>query len=70
MQGLDVLGISSSNVNFNLDARTGVITNLTFDAILNAARTNSNVRILSIPTLLTTHNQEATFTVGPADARL
>ena len=47
-----------------MDTRTGVLTNLTFDAILNAARTNSNVRILSIPTLLTTHNQEATFTVG------
>lgn len=64
LQGLDLLGISSNNVSFNLDSRTGVITNLTFDTILNAARTNSNVRILSIPTLLTTHNQEATFTVG------
>ncbi|HCR31665.1 MAG TPA: hypothetical protein DIV79_16805 [Opitutae bacterium] len=64
LQGLDVLGIGANNVNFNLDARTGVITDLTFDAILSAARTNSNVRILSIPTLLTTHNQEATFTVG------
>jgi len=64
LQGLDLLGISANNVNFNIDARTGVITNLTFDAILNAARKNSNVRILSIPTLLTTHNQEATFTVG------
>ncbi|MCH2388210.1 MAG: hypothetical protein MK240_08385, partial [Opitutales bacterium] len=64
LQGLDLLGISTNNVNFNVDTRTGVITNLTFNAILNAARTNSNVRILSIPTLLTTHNQEATFTVG------
>jgi len=64
LQGLDVLGIGANNVSLNLDATTGIISNLSFDAILSAAQTNSNVRILSIPTLLTTHNQEATFTVG------
>ena len=64
LQGLDILGIGANNVSFNLDATTGIISNLSFDAILSAAQTNSNVRILSIPTLLTTHNQEATFTVG------
>lgn len=64
LQGLNVLGIAAENVNFNLDAATGVISNLTFQAILESAQDNSNVRILSIPTLLTTHNQEATFTVG------
>jgi len=64
LQGLDILGIGANNVSLNLDATTGIISNLSFDAILSAAQTNSNVRILSIPTLLTTHNQEATFTVG------
>ena len=64
LQGLDILGIGANNVSFNMDATTGIISNLSFDAILSAAQTNSNVRILSIPTLLTTHNQEATFTVG------
>ncbi len=64
LSGLNLLGIGADNVNFNLNARTGVITDLSFDAILSAAQSNSNVRILSIPTLLTTHNQEATFTVG------
>ncbi len=64
LQGLDLLGIGANNVSLNLDATTGIISNLSFDAILSAAQTNSNVRILSIPTLLTTHNQEATFTVG------
>jgi general secretion pathway protein D len=64
LQGLDIFGIGANNVSFNLDATTGIISNLSFDAILSAAQTNSNVRILSIPTLLTTHNQEATFTVG------
>ncbi len=64
IQGLDLFGVGANNVSFNLDATTGVISNLSFDAILQAARTDSNVRILSIPTLLTTHNQEATFTVG------
>ncbi len=64
LQGLNLLGIGASDVSFNLDATTGVISNLSFNAILSAAQKNSNVRILSIPTLLTTHNQEATFTVG------
>lgn len=62
--GLDLFGIGASNIAFNLDQKAGIISNLSFDAILNAARTNSNVRILSKPFLMTTHNQEATFTVG------
>jgi general secretion pathway protein D len=64
LNGLDLFGIGASNVALNLDKTTGIISNLSFDAILNAARTNSNVRILSKPYLMTTHNKEATFTVG------
>lgn len=64
INGLDLFGIGANNISLNLDKTTGVISNLSFDAILNAARTNSNVRILSKPFLMTTHNQEATFTVG------
>ena len=64
ISGLDLFGIGASNISLNLDKTTGVISNLSFDAILNAARSNSNVRILSKPFLMTTHNQEATFTVG------
>jgi general secretion pathway protein D len=33
-------------------------------AVLNAARTNSNVSVLSAPTIVTTHNKEATVSVG------
>ncbi|OUW17276.1 MAG: hypothetical protein CBD18_04970 [Opitutales bacterium TMED158] len=62
--GLNVFGIGAENISFNLDRSAGVISNLSFDAIINKAVTDSNVQILSIPTLLTTHNQEATFTVG------
>ena len=62
--GLNVFGIGMENISFNLDRSAGVISNLSFDGIINKAITDSNVQILSIPTLLTTHNQEATFTVG------
>lgn len=34
------------------------------EAILNAARTLSNVSVLSTPTIVTTHNKEATVSVG------
>ncbi len=62
--GLDLFGIGANNISFNYDKSAGIISNLSFDAILSAARTNSNVQILSKPFLMTTHNQEATFTVG------
>lgn len=64
ISGLDLFGIGANNISLNFDKTTGIISNLSFDAILNSARTNSNVRILSKPFLMTTHNQEATFTVG------
>lgn len=62
--GLNLLGIGIEDISFNYDRSAGVLSNLSFDAILNAARTNTNVEILSTPYLMTTHNQEATVTVG------
>lgn len=62
--GLNLLGIGVGNISMNYDKTAGVLSNLSFEAILNAARTNSNVEILSTPYLMTTHNQEATVTVG------
>lgn len=34
------------------------------EAVLNAAQTNSDVKVLSAPTIVTTHNKEATVSVG------
>jgi len=62
--GLNVFGVGADNISFNLDKTAGVISNLTFDGIIDTAIRDNNVQVLSVPTLLTTHNQEATFTVG------
>lgn len=35
-----------------------------WEALFTAAETNSNIKVLSVPTIVTTHNQEATIEVG------
>lgn len=40
------------------------VKDFSIEAVLGAARTNSDVSILSAPTIVTTHNQEATISVG------
>ncbi|EDY84585.1 Bacterial type II and III secretion system protein [Verrucomicrobiia bacterium DG1235] len=55
------LGLDGS-FNYN----DGVISGLTLNGILNTARSNSNVQLLSVPTLVTTHNKEATIVVAEA----
>ncbi|MDQ8197205.1 secretin N-terminal domain-containing protein [Pelagicoccus enzymogenes] len=54
--GINILGLGMSGT-FNYD--DGVVSNLTLSTILNQARTNSDVQLLSVPTLVTTHNKEA-----------
>ncbi len=44
----------------------GALTDITLDAVVGAARTRSNINLLSVPTLVTMHNQEATIIVGEA----
>ncbi len=44
----------------------GTLRDFTIDGILRAARTNSDVNLLSIPTIMTTHNKDATIIVGEA----
>ncbi|MBK1878050.1 secretin N-terminal domain-containing protein [Pelagicoccus mobilis] len=48
----------------SLQFTDGELTNITISTILDTARSNSNVRIVSQPTLTTTHNKEASITVG------
>lgn len=61
--GLNFLGLGSSGT-FNYD--DGVISNLTMDLVLNKARSSNNVELLSQPTIVTTHNKEATIVVAEA----
>lgn len=54
-------GTNTGNSNFGVsweDGRFGM------NVVLNAAKTNSNVRVLSAPTIVTTHNKEASVSVG------
>jgi general secretion pathway protein D len=44
----------------------GTLNDITVSAIVEAGRTNSDVNLLSVPTIMTTHNKEATITVGEA----
>lgn len=43
---------------------SGSLKNFSIETILNTARRNTEVKILSAPTLVTTHNQEATINVA------
>ncbi len=56
--GLNILGLGM-NGTFNYD--DGVISDLSLTTVLNQARTDSDVQLLSVPTLVTTHNKEATI---------
>lgn len=50
--------------NGTFDFADGVMTNLNLSTVFEVARSNSDVRLLSVPTLTTTHNKEATLVVG------
>ncbi len=54
--GINLLGLGMSGT-FNYD--DGIISDLSLTTILNQARTDSDVQLLSVPTLVTTHNKEA-----------
>ncbi len=49
-----------------LDISRGTIDPFSIAAVINKARQNNMVKVLSAPTILTTHNQEATINVGEA----
>lgn len=60
--GMTLSGEDPNPASFNL--LDGEVTNLSLQTVLNTARSNSNVKIVSQPTLTTTHNKEASITVG------
>ncbi|TVR50728.1 MAG: type II secretory pathway, component PulD [Puniceicoccaceae bacterium] len=81
-RGMDSFGISYDNVtgavsvnNANLLGigfssdfilKGGSVSDLSIEAVFNTARTNSDINLLSVPTIVTTHNREATIIVGEA----
>lgn len=62
--GLNLAGPSTSRLSEPSFSYAGSFNRFTFDAVINTSQRNSNVEVLSNPTLITTHNQEATITVG------
>lgn len=48
-----------NNSSFNTTLK-----NFAFNAVLNQAKTDSNIKILSTPTIVTTHNRKAEFKIG------
>ncbi len=61
--GFNFLGLGlGGTFNYN----DGSFSVLTLDAVFNTARSDSNVTLLSVPTLTTTHNKEASISVGEA----
>ncbi|RME67345.1 MAG: hypothetical protein D6781_13440, partial [Verrucomicrobia bacterium] len=44
----------------------GTISNITIDALIASAKGNSSINLLSVPTLTTTHNKEASIILGEA----
>ena len=64
LSDINILGLGVKNTVF--DYADGVTSNLTISGVLNKAKESSDVRLLSVPTLVTTHNKEATIIVGEA----
>ncbi|MDR1458054.1 MAG: hypothetical protein LBI37_00785, partial [Puniceicoccales bacterium] len=54
-------GANGSSNHFSL---TGNLRNFSLKSVFNKAKTDSNVKIMSAPTIVTTHNREAIIEVG------
>jgi general secretion pathway protein D len=63
LTGFDAAGLATNMASGSL-SYYGSFPNLNVSAIVSAAKTDSNARILSTPVVLTTDNTEATITVG------
>lgn len=62
--GFNILGLNLAGTTFNYE--NGEVSNLVLNAIFQRARSNSNINVLSVPTIVTTHNKEASILVGQA----
>ena len=61
-----ITGISSGRISLTpFEENTGIRpTRLSMNMVFNIAKTNNNIRLINVPTIMVTHNQEATIIVG------
>ena len=61
-----ITGINSGRVSLTpFGENAGIFPNrLSMNMVFNIAKTNSNIRLINVPTIVTTHNQEANIIVG------
>ncbi len=61
-----ITGISSGRVSLTpFGENTGISpSRLSMNMVFNIAKTNNNIRLISVPTIVTTHNKEALIIVG------
>ena len=61
-----ITGIDSGRVTLSpLEGESGIFpSRLSMGMVFNIAKTNNNIRLINVPTIVTTHNQEATIIVG------
>lgn len=59
-------GFTSNRVDIGpAEGETGIFpSSLSMDLVFKIAKTNNNIRLINVPTIVTTHNQEATIIVG------
>lgn len=61
-----ITGINSGRISLTPFGENAGInpTSLSMNMVFNIAKTNNNIRLINVPTIVTTHNQEATIIVG------
>ncbi len=64
--GSSFRGLQSNRVNLEpFGENPGIFPeNLSMDIVFQVAKTNNNIRLINVPTIVTTHNQEANIIVG------
>jgi len=61
----NIFGVDFSDTTFNI--QNGEVADLMLNAVFRRARDDSNVKVMSVPSVITSHNREATITVGRAE---
>jgi general secretion pathway protein D len=63
-----ITGIESERISIQpVEGSSGIFpSSLTMDLVFKIAKAKSNIRLISVPTIIATHNQEASIVVGEA----
>lgn len=62
LRAANLFGLNLSGTTFTVE--DGNVANLLVEAVFERARSDSNINVLSVPTIVTTHNKEAVFSAG------